>query len=188
MDGTTPDTTATATAPAPGWWGRFMRVCRHRWHEPQARRLMTPALQQELSALIAQSETQHLGQVAIFVEGGLPGHYLWAGQTARERAIGLFGKLGVWDTEYNNGVLIYLLMAEHAIEIVADRGLRQRLDDAAWAEVVQHLQASLQAGQHAEGLRRAVEEATALLVAHFPREAGTADATGNEVPDAPRFR
>ncbi|KKW66888.1 hypothetical protein AAV94_13680 [Lampropedia cohaerens] len=164
-----------------------MRLLRHRWDEPQARRLMTPTLQRSLAEQISRSEATHTGQIAIYVEGGLPGHYVREDKTARDRAWALFGKLGVWDTADNNGVLIYLLIAEHAIEIVADRGLRARLDDAAWQPVVEHLGTALRAGDYARGLQLAVEEVGVLLAAHFPRH-DPATRQPNEVPDMPGFR
>ena len=77
---------------------------------------------ERLARRVAASEQRHSGEVRIYVEAGLPLSYLWRDATPRERAVAMFGKLRVWDTEQNNGVLIYLLLAEHAIEIVADRG------------------------------------------------------------------
>jgi len=95
----------------------------------------------------------------------------------------LFGKLRVWDTEHNNGVLIYLLLAEHAIEIVADRGIDARVDDAQWAALAQRMGAAFREGRFEDGLTQALEEVSALLVAHFPLAEGKADR--NELPDAP---
>lgn len=150
---------------------------------------MTPALQQHLAEKIAASEATHQGQICIYVEGGLPAHCIWSGESARARAIALFGKTGVWDTEHNNGVLIYLLMAEHAIEIVADRGLRQRVDANAWQDAVAHLAEALRSGRYEAGLDLAIDEVSALLAAHFPAPDGRlGQPGGNELPDAPRFR
>ncbi|HYF44445.1 MAG TPA: TPM domain-containing protein, partial [Ramlibacter sp.] len=116
-------------------------------------------------------------------EAGLPMSYLWRDATPRERAISVFGKLRVWDTEQNNGVLIYLLLAEHAIEVVADRGLARRVDPDTWQAIVQHMGAAFRAGRFEDGLTQALEEVSALLVQHFPAAAGAANA--NELPDAP---
>ena len=82
---------------------------------------------------MAASERRHSGEIRVCVEAGLPLSYLWRGATARERAVTMFGKLRVWDTEHNNGVLIYLLLAEHRIEIVADRGLNRHVERRAVA-------------------------------------------------------
>ena len=93
-------------------------------------------LAQQLTRQVADSEQRHTGQVRICVEAGLPAAYIWGGANARERAVSLFGKLGVWDTEENNGVLIYLLLADRAIEIVADRGLARQIPAGTWDTAV----------------------------------------------------
>jgi uncharacterized membrane protein len=95
----------------------------------------------------------------------------------------MFGKLRVRDTEQNNGVLIYLLLAEHAIEIVADRGVARHVPHAQWQAVVQHMRAAFREGRFEDGLTQALEEVSALLVQHFPAAPGAADV--NELPDAP---
>jgi len=95
----------------------------------------------------------------------------------------LFGKLRVWDTEHNNGVLIYLLLAEHAIEIVADRGINRHVTPAEWAAMAQRMGAAFRDGRFEDGLTQALEEMSALLVAHFPLAEGAPDR--NELPDAP---
>ncbi|HZY15712.1 MAG TPA: TPM domain-containing protein, partial [Ramlibacter sp.] len=117
------------------------------------------------------------------VEAGLPLSYLWRDGSPRERAIAMFGKLRVWDTEQNNGVLIYLLLADHAIEIVADRGLSRHVGPQQWQALVQQMREAFRAGRYEEGLTRAIDEVTALLVQHFPL-AGDAP-NPNELPDAP---
>ena len=118
---------------------RLQRMFRHRWlDESDTRRAIPPALAQRLAERVAASERRHSGEIRLYVEAGLPLSYLWRDATPRERAVAMFGKLRVWDTEHNNGVLVYLLLAEHAIEIVADRGLREGLltdmmaDDGVW--------------------------------------------------------
>lgn len=163
---------------------RLQRILKHRWmDEGDTRRAIPPDLAQRLAAHVAASEKRHTGEVRIYVEAGLPLSYLWRDATPRERAVAMFGKLGVWDTEQNNGVLIYLLLAEHAIEIVADRGVSRFVSPAQWQEVVQHMSAAFRAGRYEEGLRQAVDEVTALLVKHFPAAPG--DANANELPDQP---
>ena len=95
----------------------------------------------------------------------------------------MFGKLRVWDTQQNNGVLIYLLLAEHAIEVVADRGLSRRVPAAEWQAMVQRMGAAFREGRFEDGLTHALEEVSALLVQHFPLKPG--EHNGNELPDEP---
>lgn len=167
----------------PGPLQRLTRLLRHRWADGRLRRVLTPEVLQRLGQRVAASERRHTGQIRICAEGGLPLSYLWRGASARERAITQFGKLRVWDTEHNNGVLIYLLLAEHAIEIVADRGLAQRVPEATWHTLAQRLGQALRAGQYEDGLTEVLAEVSALLVAHFPAS-GHAPSS-NEQPDAP---
>lgn len=163
---------------------RIRRLLRHRWlDETDTRRAIPPALVERLAQHVGESEQRHTGEVRIYVEAGLPFSYLWRDAPPRERAIALFGKLGVWDTEQNNGVLIYLLLAEHAIEVVADRGLSRHVSPQQWQEIVAHMRDAFRAGRYEEGLKQAVDEVTELLVRHFPAAAGAPNA--NELPDHP---
>jgi uncharacterized membrane protein len=163
---------------------RLQRILRHRWlDEADTRRAIPPALLQALAATIADSERRHTGEIRIYVEAGLPLSYLWRDADARERAVALFGKLGVWDTEQNNGVLIYLLLAEHAIEVVADRGLSAHVPPQHWQQIVQGMGEAFRAGRYEEGLKQAVGAVTDLLVRHFPAAPGAANP--NELPDEP---
>ena len=99
------------------------RILKHRWRdETDSARALGPDGMQRLQARVAAAESRHSGEIRISVEAGLPLSYLWRNASVRERAVTMFGKLRVWDTEHNNGVLIYLLLAEHAIEIVAEIG------------------------------------------------------------------
>jgi len=161
-----------------------LRLLKHRrFDEADALRIVGADAMQRIQALVAASETHHSGEIRVCVEAGLPWSYLRRHATARERAVAMFGKLRVWDTEHNNGVLIYLLLAEHAIEIVADRGIDARVDDAQWAALAQRMGAAFREGRFEDGLTQALEEVSALLVAHFPLAEGQADR--NELPDAP---
>jgi uncharacterized membrane protein len=164
--------------------GLIARMLRHRWlDESDTRRAMPPAMVERIARRVAASEKRHTGEVRIYVEAGLPMSYLWRSATPRERAVALFGKLRVWDTEHNNGVLIYLLLAEHAIEVVADRGLARHVPPEEWRAIVARLGAALREGRFEDGLTQALEEVSALLVQHFP--AGTHGANANELPDEP---
>jgi len=163
---------------------RLLRILKHRWlDEADTRRAIPPELVERLMRRVAASERRHTGEIRICVEAGLPLSYLWRDATPRERAIAVFGKLRVWDTEQNNGVLIYLLLAEHAIEIVADRGLARKVDAGEWQRIVQRMGSAFREGRFEDGLTQALEEVSALLVQHFPAAQGGADE--NELPDQP---
>jgi len=163
---------------------RLARLWRHRWvDEAEVRRALPTDLLDRLEHRVGASERRHSGEIRICVEAGLPMSYLWRDARPRERAITLFGKLRVWDTEDNNGVLIYLLLAEHAIEIVADRGIDARVSDDQWAAMAQRMGAAFRERRFEDGLTQALEEVSALLVEHFPLAEGQADR--NELPDKP---
>lgn len=167
---------------------RIKRLLKHRWlDEATTRRTIPPAMVQRLMQRVAASERRHSGEVRIYVEAGLPLSYLWRDasmhQITRARAVTLFGKLQVWDTAHNNGVLIYLLLAEHAIELVADRALNEHVTPAQWQSMVERMRSAFQQCRFEEGLTQALEEVSAVLVQHFPLAAG--DANANELPDAP---
>jgi uncharacterized membrane protein len=163
------------------------RLVRHRLlDEGDAKRALGPDALAQIERRIAESERRHSGEIRVCVEAGLPFSYLRRGADARERAITLFGKLRVWDTANNNGVLIYLLLAERAIEIVADRGLVPHVDAATWEKIMAGMQAAFQEGRFAEGIAQAIDAVDALLVRHFPLAEGAANP--NELPDAPLLR
>ncbi|MBO9516202.1 MAG: TPM domain-containing protein [Variovorax sp.] len=163
---------------------RLARLWRHRWvDEADVRRALPAEALDRLSRRVGASERRHSGEIRICIEAGLPMSYLWRDASARERAIMMFSKLRVWDTAHNNGVLIYLLLAEHAIEIVADRGIDARVAGEAWSAMAQRMGAAFRDGRFEDGLTLALEEVSALLVEHFPLADGEADS--NELPDAP---
>ena len=171
----------TAAPPRPQG-SRLARLLRHRWHdETDAVSALGPDGLREVEARVAASERRHSGEIRVCIEAGLPLSAIWHRATPRERAVSLFGKLGVWDTEHNNGVLIYLLLAERAIEIVADRGLARRVPADEWQRIVASLAADLRAGRYREGLDAAVDAATALLERHFPLAPG--EANPDELPN-----
>lgn len=167
-----------------GFARRIGRLFRHRaLDERHTRRAIPPALVERLTQRVAGSEKRHTGEIRICVEASLPSSYVWRDATPRERALAMFGKLRVWDTENNNGVLIYLLLVEHAIEIVADRGVTSRVPQAEWQRVVDAMRGAFQAERYEEGLQQAIDAVTALLMRHFPSPAGPANL--NELPDEP---
>lgn len=167
---------------------RIQRTLKHAWlDESTTRRAIAPDSLQRLQQRVTASEQRHSGEIRIYVEAGLPLSYLWrdapTSQITRDRALAMFSKLRVWDTAQNNGVLIYLLLAEHAIELVADRGLSEVVEPQAWQAMVERMRAAFQKGQFEEGLTHALEEVSALLVVHFPLKAG--EKNPNELSDQP---
>ena len=135
---------------------------------------------------MAASEARHSGEIRVCIEAGLPLSYIRREAPVRERAVMMFGKLRVWDTEHNNGVLIYLLLAERAIEIVADRGLAWHLGAAQWQQIAATMNAAFQAWQFEAGLNHAADAVDALLAQHYARAPG--ESNPNELPDAPYLR
>ena len=166
---------------------RLLRILKHRaWDDTDTRRALPPAVIERLRQRVAASERHHSGEIRICVEAGLPLSYLWRGLSARDRAVTMFGKLRVWDTEHNNGVLVYLLLAAHAIEIVADRGLNRHVDAAEWSRIVAGMRDAFRSGRYEEGLGAALDAVDALLATHFPIDA--AQPNPNELPDDPHLR
>ncbi len=106
----------------------------HRW---RLRRIFPPAALARIEQAIKAGEATHSGQVRFVVEGALDGAPLFRNQPARERALDIFSQLRIWDTVHNNGVLIYLLLADHDFEIVADRGIDARVGHAGWEKICQ---------------------------------------------------
>jgi uncharacterized membrane protein len=157
-----------------------------RLDETDAKRLLGDGALKRIEARVAASETHHSGEIRVCIEAGLPLSYLRREAAVRERAVMMFGKLRVWDTEHNNGVLIYLMLAEHAIEIVADRGLARHVDRAEWLRIAGTMSEAFKAGRFEAGLEQAVDAVDAVLVRHFPLAPG--EANPNELPDSPYLR
>jgi uncharacterized membrane protein len=158
------------------------RFARHLFTSPRAvQRAFPPAVLGSIERAIAQSEAQHRGEVRFAVEGALDSAALFAGQSPRERALEVFAQLGVWDTEDNNGVLIYLLLADHDLEIVADRGIDRRVGPGAWERICNGMEAALRRGAFEQAIIGGIEEVTRLLARHFP----PGPDARNELPDRP---
>ena len=166
------------------WIQRPARLVHHRWAEGHMHSALPDDLLERLGRRVTASEQRHTGQIRICVEAGLPMAYVWRDADARERAVALFGKLRVWDTEDNNGVLIYLLLADHAIEIIADRGLTRAIPPDTWAKLVQEMGTAFQDGHYEDGLTLALSQVSALLCEHFPADPGQTTAQPG-LPDAP---
>jgi uncharacterized membrane protein len=166
---------------------KLVRILKHRWlDERDLARALDDATLSRIEARVATSEKRHSGEIRVCAEAGLPLSYLWRNATARERALTMFGKLRVWDTEHNNGVLIYLLLAEHRIEIVADRGLDRHVSASQWQEVMASMRASFRQGEFEAGLNAAIDAVDALLAQHFPLAPGQANP--NELANRPHLR
>jgi len=145
------------------------------------RRAFAPVTMRAIEAAIAASEARHCGQIRFAVEETLTLAELWHGKAGRERALEVFADLRVWDTEQNNGVLVYLLLADRDVEIVADRGIHHAVGEAAWEDICRIMEAALRAGQFEAGVVRGIEAIGALLAVHYPRHGPGA----NELPDMP---
>lgn len=130
---------------------------------------------------IAASEAGHSGEIRLAVEASLDLAPLFKGFTARDRAVEVFSDLRVWDTEANNGVLIYLLLADRDVEIVADRGIHAKVGAKGWEEVCHVMEQAFRQGRFEEGTVRGIEAVGRLLARHFPKSGGDL----NELPDRP---
>lgn len=150
----------------------------HRW---RVRRIFPPEVLAAIEAAIKASETTHSGQIRFVVEGALDGVPLFRDQPARARALDIFSRLRIWDTTHNNGVLIYLLLADRDFEIVADRGIDVKVGHAGWERICLGMEADFRAGNFKGGVIKGIEAVSRQLAAHFPaRGKGP-----NELPDAP---
>ena len=130
---------------------------------------------------IRETEAMHTGQIRFAVEPALDLMPLLAGQTAQQRAIEVFSQLHVWDTEYNNGVLIYLLLADRDVEIVADRGVHTKLGKEVWEVVCQEMEAAFRDGKFEQGVLAGIRSVGQYLARHYPH----AGVKLNELPDRP---
>ena len=130
---------------------------------------------------IKASETAHVGEIRVAVEGALDGMPLFKGQSAKERAIDVFSQLRVWDTAHNNGLLIYLLLADRAVEIVADRGIHAKVGSQAWEKICRTMETAFQQANYEGGVVSGIQAVTQHLVEHFPASGGGQ----NELPDQP---
>ncbi|MEL1265589.1 TPM domain-containing protein [Pseudoxanthomonas putridarboris] len=161
-----------------------MRVFRHLFAR-SARRLFPEASLQHITEAIAEGERRHRGEVMFAVESDLPVSAVLSGVEPRERAHEVFVRLRTWDTEGNNGVLIYLLLADHRIEIVADRGLNGRVSDAQWREVCHLIEAGMREDRAEQAIIEGIHAVSDLLATHFPQLEGHADE--DELPNRPHL-
>ncbi len=164
------------------WW-------RHLWlDQGDARRALGgSAGLDELTQAVRRCEARHTAQVRVCVEAALPWRYLWRGAAPAERARAMFAKLGVWDTEANNGVLVYALLADRALEIVADRGVQARIAPGEWEAALSDARRAVAAGGGlTQGLVAALERIAATLEPLYPPSSEGSTLT-NELPDPPEL-
>ena len=159
-----------------------MRWHRHVFDIALAKRHFPASTLDAIQHAIAASEQKHLGEICFAVEGSLPFAEVLRSRGARERAHAVFAHLRVWNTAHNSGVLVYILLAEHAIEIVADRGIAAKVTEDEWRQVCTLMQASFAKGDYQAGAIAGVDAITTILVRHFPSDGKS---NRDELPDRP---
>jgi uncharacterized membrane protein len=158
------------------------RIIRHLVeHHWRVRRLFPAPVLERIEQVIKQGEATHAGQVRFVVEGALDGAALFRNQPARSRALDVFSHLRIWDTVHNNGVLIYLLLADRDVEIVADRGIDVKVGAEGWEKICREMEADFRAGQFERGVIKGIEAVSRELASHFPPRGPHP----NELPDKP---
>jgi hypothetical protein len=158
------------------------RIGRHLFSEHAARRHFPAAVLDAIQHAIAAGETTHRGQLCFAIEGGLPFGDVWRGRTPRARAEQAFAHLRVWDTRDNCGVLIYVLLADRAIEIVADRGIAARVRHDEWQAICGRMRERFASGAYQDGATDGIAAASAILAREFPADGSARE---NELPDRP---
>jgi uncharacterized membrane protein len=153
-------------------------LLQHHW---RAKRVFPKAALDRIEQAIRQGEATHCGQVRFVVEGALDGRPLFRDQPARERALDVFSHLRIWDTAHNNGVLIYLLLADRDVEIIADRGIDAKVGPERWEQICRAMEAEFRLGQFERGVIGGIEAVSRELARHFP----PSGPHPNELPDRP---
>jgi uncharacterized membrane protein len=160
----------------------WKRVLRHAFTDHQSvARALPPEAMKAIEKAIGEEEKRHGGQLRVAVEAALPLSDIVHGVGSRQRAIGWFGRLHMWDTEHNAGVLIYLLLADRRVELVADRGIHGKVGTAAWEAICGEMQQEFARGQFERGVVIGVRAVSDLLAEHFP----PSGRDRNELPDKP---
>ncbi|MHB1053805.1 MAG: TPM domain-containing protein [Thiobacillus sp.] len=158
----------------------FGRWFKHLFMPPWMwRRVFPQATLDAIEAAIRQSEICHSGEIRFAIEANLAPAWVWRGMSGRERAVEVFSQLRVWDTAENSGVLVYLLLADHDIEIIADRGIVARVDAAAWEAIAQTMESAFRQGDFERGALAGIEQISALLTTHFPPTGDNPDELAN---------
>ncbi|HPR07346.1 MAG: TPM domain-containing protein [Zoogloeaceae bacterium] len=147
----------------------------------QVKRRFPESLLAQVESAIRASESAHRGEIGFAIEGGLDLPDLWRGVSPRQRALDAFATLGIWDTEENTGVLVYIQYADRAVEIVADRGITRHVAPEEWQAICRTLEACFRESDYAKGCAEAVTAIGDLIAAHFPKT----DGNPNELPNRP---
>jgi uncharacterized membrane protein len=162
--------------------GKLKRALRHLFStRNEAERAFPPATLAAIAEAITAGEQTHRGEVRVVVEKSLPLSAVWEGVGNRQRAISLFADYGIWDTEDNCGVLIYVNLADHKVDIVADRGINRKIEAATWQAICGTLTQGFAQGRFHEATLDAIKQVNALLREHFPSNGSRP----NELPDKP---
>lgn len=158
------------------------RILRHLSTGRATVRRVFPARSLEAIELaIREAEKKHNGQIQFAVEASLDLMPLLGGQTAQQRAIDVFSRMRVWDTEHNNGVLIYLLLADRDVEIIADRGVHAKLGKETWETICREMESAFHAGKFEAGVVAGIHSVGRHLAQHYPHSGDKI----NELPDRP---
>ncbi len=160
----------------------FKRICRHLFISPLALKKRFPkAVMQRIEQAIAECEQTHFGEIRFAVELNLPLQDILRKKSGHHRAVEVFSQLRIWDTEQNNGVLIYLLLADNDFEILADRGIHQHVGTQGWARISHEMEILFKQGQFETGVLHGITQISILLAQHYPATANN----HNELPNAP---
>ncbi len=162
-------------------WGRWFR------HAFAGRKTLERAFPREaldaIERAVDESERLHTGEIRFAIEASLEPGQAWAGRTPRDRALEVFATLGVWDTDANNGVLVYVLLADHVVEIVADRGFNRLVAAGQWLAVCEDMERNFRNGNFREGALVGVGEVGRIIASHYPQRPGQQDE--DELPNRP---
>jgi uncharacterized membrane protein len=160
----------------------FKRITKHLVeHHWRARRVFPPKVLDRIEQAIKAGEATHSGQLRFVVEGALEGRPLLRNHSARRRALDVFSHLRIWDTEHNNGVLIYLLLADRKVEIIADRGIDARVGSKGWEKICRDMETAFRAGRFEAGVIQGIRAVSIELARYFP----PSGPHPNELPDKP---
>jgi len=158
------------------------RIIKHltmtHWH---VNRHFPSAVLTAIENAIKLAERTHTGEICFAVEGALHTRSLRIGQSARERAVEVFSQLRIWDTQHNNGVLIYLLLADRDVEIVADRGIDLKVGKQGWEDICRHMENAFRQGYYQQGVISGINAVAEQLAQYFP----ASEVHHNELPDRP---
>lgn len=166
----------------------FWHLVSNHW---QVQRHFSPQGLLAVEEAITKSEAMHAGEIRFVVEAGLHPYEILFKKTPKKRAIELFARLNIWDTEHNNGVLIYLLLADRDVEIVADRGIHQHVGHDGWETICREMEKMFRQGKFEAGVLQGIDKIGAVLATHFPQvetrntDSRTRKSKRNELPNKP---